>query len=491
MSIVKRALENAAFRSMFFWETPHMAKAKAPVKKPPSRSENDLPPETTKETPAPADGSIWPVPLALIGGTGEYMSGKSLFGLSIDPGPRTICFDFEKSCEPYQAIGMTYVDVPTVMAARHPRGYQPIDIFKWWRDAVLAIPAGKYTVIHLDTASEIEEGLVEYVRANPTEFGYTAQQFGGKSDGLFWAAVKSYWKRLLTQFSSKVQTIYFTVHLKQKWVGGTPTRERIPKGKSTLMELSSLFLFFERVPVKGIIAPAPSAIVVKHRLTKIAPGRNGVMEIVPLMPPRIPIATPAEVRRYMLNPPNPSKLSPEELLQEEKISDADLAEMKLLTAQAEESAEKMKLDRLDRFSQSAINKAKKAEAAAAEGVDNETEVEALEERKAEIVKAESAPTRKAAHPSVNHAEPVGSAAPAEEAIDELDTQLARNGKMLRLKELYLLLDIGDEQWEEILSKRGVTVVDDLDDDQVVELTQRLEAVSARRREKSPATNLSQ
>src|SRR5687767_7387349 len=93
---------------------------------------------------------LWPQPLEIVGLTGEYASGKTLWGLSIDP-KHTLLFDTEKSAGSYLGLGFTRVDIPTEMMKRLPKGYKPIDTFIWWWEQVKAIPAGKYRVIGLDT----------------------------------------------------------------------------------------------------------------------------------------------------------------------------------------------------------------------------------------------------------------------------------------------------------------------------------------------------
>ena len=67
---------------------------------------------------------LWPKSIEVIGGTGEYESGKTTFGLTICPGPETLYYDFEKSGASYEAeLGFTRVDVPAEMQRRFPKGY--------------------------------------------------------------------------------------------------------------------------------------------------------------------------------------------------------------------------------------------------------------------------------------------------------------------------------------------------------------------------------
>src|SRR5262249_17257853 len=132
----------------------------------------------------------WPQPISVLGTTSLFGVVKTLFLLSIDP-TRTLIYDTEGGSSSYQSLGFTRVDVPAEMLALFPGGYKPSDTFTWWLAHVRNIPPHKYKVIMLDTVSEIEAGLVEYVRANPHSFGHTASQYA-KMSGLMWGDVKDY-----------------------------------------------------------------------------------------------------------------------------------------------------------------------------------------------------------------------------------------------------------------------------------------------------------
>ena len=56
------------------------------------------------------------------------------------------------------------------------------------------------------------------------------------------------------------------------WRHGKPTSTQVPKGKKTLMELSSLYLYLEReAPKDGPPPLVPSATVLKSRLSTTVP----------------------------------------------------------------------------------------------------------------------------------------------------------------------------------------------------------------------------
>lgn len=307
--------------------------------------------ETALQKPPATPGvvkKLWPQPLEIIGLTGEFASGKTLFGLTIDP-TRTLIYDTEKSAGSYESLGFDRIDIPRAMSAVHPNGYKPIQTFEWWLASVRAIPRDKYTVIVLDTISEIETGLADWVRAHPGEFGRTMGQYI-KMAGLMWGDVKEYWKAILSDLSARCQTFAFTSHMGNVWAGDRPSGKRKPKGKETLMELASLYLHMERKADSAGNMPAkPSAIVLKSRLATMIPDpETGDIRVVPTLPPRIPVATPHAIRQYMLHPPDYSKLKAEEQAPEKVMTEDERAEIRLASAEAERETEALRLEQLER-----------------------------------------------------------------------------------------------------------------------------------------------
>src|ERR1035438_6087571 len=158
---------------------------------------------------------IWPQPIEIIGVTGEYASGKTLFAVTIDP-KNTRLYDTEKGSGSYEQLGINRVSVQDEMAKIKPNGYKPFDVFVWFWNDIKQIPKGKYSVIGIDTISEIEDGLVEWVDKNPGYFNHTAGQYM-KMSGIKWGDVKTLWKSILSDLSSKCQTFVFCAHMSNVW----------------------------------------------------------------------------------------------------------------------------------------------------------------------------------------------------------------------------------------------------------------------------------
>jgi|LSQX01.3.fsa_nt_gb hypothetical protein len=322
--------------------------AKKPIEIPPGR--------LWPNTPSGA-----PLNIEVFGATGDYKAGKTLLGMQIAPGshpeghpfegqPRTLYLDFEKSGGTYGGTGCRRIDVPVKMQELKGSNYRPIDVFTWFLDVVTTkLKPGQFDVIIADPITDIESGLVDYVKANCEQFGLTKDQVT-KAAGLLWGAVKDYWKQVLLKMSTRCQTFYFTSHLRQAYEGNTPIRgKREPKGKDTLMELSSLYLWLEREPDKeGKVPAVPSAIVLKERLADTLMTADGQLQIIQLLPPRLPVATVAAIREYVANPPNYDKLKPAERVVEKEMTEAEKLSLQLQISENERETEANRVQRLVR-----------------------------------------------------------------------------------------------------------------------------------------------
>ncbi len=287
----------------------------------------------------------WVAPIPIIGLTGKHASGKTLFGLMIDP-VNTLAFDFEKSSACYASLGFTRVDCIDEMSKRHAKGYKPVDLWVWWREYIRTIPALKYSVIMLDPISELESGLADWVKANPKEFGKTPAQYA-KAGGLYWADVKEYWKQVLSELAAKCYTLVCVAHMKQIWAGEKPTGKQIPKGKETIHELASLYLEMERIPnAKGEYPAEPSAKVLKGRLmsSTIDPETKR-LKVVPAMPPRIHPGTPDRIREYQRTPPDYGQLKASERAPDVALTEDERLSLRLQVAETEKEVELARIER--------------------------------------------------------------------------------------------------------------------------------------------------
>jgi hypothetical protein len=278
---------------------------------------------------------LWPKPIPIIGGTGEYESGKTLFGLTICPGPQTRYYDFEQSGASYNELGHERINVMAEMQKKYPHGYKPMDLFLWWLADVRQQEAGKYRVIVADPITDLERGLTDWVQANPGAFGHTAGQYA-KMSGIMWGDVKDYQKSILADLSSRVETFYFTAHLGKEFEGNTATGKLRMKGKATLSELASLFLWFNRQPDKSGVKPnKPGAWVKKSRLLVVKSITDDDIEMVQVLPPKMAVCTPKTIREAFANPAGGREIDELERDKEAELTDDDRLKLQAEIARAE------------------------------------------------------------------------------------------------------------------------------------------------------------
>lgn len=310
------------------------------------------------------------VSIPVLGLTGPYMSGKSIFGCTIAVGknsagkPRTRVYDIELSCKGYKGLGFDHVDVPArLRAAFGVKEYLPLDVFKFWRKDILAIEPGAFDVIFVDPITDIESGMVDYVASEYLKYGFKSQDAFQSTGGIFWKEVRESWKALLADIASRCQTFAFTAHLHKVWLNGKPTSKETPGGKSTLKELASLYLWLERLPNNEGVVPT------KPRCRELLKNRVGytsfdeaTMEpiIRPYLPPAFDECTPNSIRAYIQKPADYKKLKQSERMVETKVTEMEKLEIEREISENKAKAEESALERLRRQQELAATAAAKA-----------------------------------------------------------------------------------------------------------------------------------
>jgi hypothetical protein len=158
--------------------------------------------------------------------------------------------------------------------------------------------------------------------------------------GIKWGDVKDYEKMVLADICARCETFYFTAHLGTVWGGDKkPTGQMKAKGKESLMQLASLYLWFDRSPdpKTGIKPGPPSAHVMKGRL-EIGEVIDGEVVSYEVLPPRLPVATPKAIRDYFKNPAGKKGLSEGEKIKEVVLSSDERLKLEVQKAEAERDA---------------------------------------------------------------------------------------------------------------------------------------------------------
>jgi len=397
------------------------------------------------------------VTIPVLGVTGKFQSGKTLFCLSIAPGGnRTRCYDFELSAAGYRGLGYDYVDVPAEMRKQWgEKEYKPIDMFRWWRQDILAIEPGKYEVIAVDPITDIESGIVDYVTADYASYGFSSSKAFVATGGIFWKAVKEFQKRLLADLASRCEVFAFTSHLRRDWVNGKPTRKEKPGGKVTLMELASLYLWLEREPDEhGKVPAKPNCrMKLKDRVSYTSFDPETMEPVIaPYLPPAFKECTPNQIRSYLAKPADYAKLKPNERVKpDDPPSEIERLELEREIADAKAKAEETALERLQR----------QAELKAMQGNGNGGQPDNVDQSRTEKQTTKPEP------------EPEPSAPQPEKCSDE---------QVVRLVELKDAMELTLPQFQKGIARHtgGSTNPADLTAEQATEIIAKLEAMLAKK-----------
>ena len=300
------------------------------------------------------------IPIVMV--SGPVNSGKTLFGLTIDPNtrrpssevpPTTLVYDQEGSSDSYVgALNFVHKDTRAAVAQgvhnavvapgpQDPRWLRILKqqadcndspaaaMFRAWFMSLLDVQPGRYTVGVCDTFTPLQDGMLDWLKRHPEAFGRTHNEYQKASTMFFWPDAKAMLSHILSvECRLRFETFVLTVHLKNEWAGGSKTGKQVAEGLDVLEKLCTVHLELDRSPkAKGKEAPRlPSAIVKKERLVRF--GTNG-HDDQPILPPRLPFGTPDAIRKYIANPPDFSKLEADERLPDQSLSD----DQKLLIAQ--------------------------------------------------------------------------------------------------------------------------------------------------------------
>ena len=324
------------------------------------------------------------IPIIMV--SGPVNSGKTLFGLTIDPNcrrpatevaPTTICWDQEGSADPYESgLNFLHKDTRQAVAAgvhmqvvaagpNDPRWRKILlenadvndsptaSLFRAWYFSLLNTEAGKYAVGMCDTFTPLQAGLIDWLRKHPLAFGRSVAEYDKFAQATLWPDVKEVLAYILaTDCRLRFDTFVITSHMKNEWVNKQPTGRKISEGLDTMEKLATRHIELDRTAAdKAKDAPRlPSALVKKERLVRFGATSDSDQ---PILPPRIPACSPDAIRRYIAIPPDFSKLKAEERVPDQSMSDDDKLRLQASIAADQRAAEETKLSALEMARQAA------------------------------------------------------------------------------------------------------------------------------------------
>ena len=310
-----------------------------------------------------------PLKIRTMAATGPFGSGKSLLGDMIDT-HNTLKVDVESSSTafnlPFKKHLVMYDEVKSKFEVP-----QPIECFEWFRDLIMAIKPGEYTVVSVDPINELQAGAYDWVYEHPEKFGRTKGQYD-KMTAMVWGDVKTYLDQLVGMLSSKIETFYYTLHMGQVWKLGKPVDNQVKaKGSDVFRKMADVVFVLDRPldPRTGKQVDAPIGITAppigKSRLVHADPD-TGIIK--PILPPAIHGLTPAKIRAYIAKPPDYAKLKKDEVVPQHVMSDDERLQLQAQIAENNLAAEQARMEQLQGAKTAAqenalaIEKAKKAAA---------------------------------------------------------------------------------------------------------------------------------
>lgn len=388
--------------------------------------------------------------IPVIGITGKKASGKTLLGLTLDP-RNTIEIAVEDSAVTYQLpLKAKYSLYEEVTSGKSNDVPKPIECWEWFQNLALSGDL-KCRVLFVDPITDLQQGLVDWVRSNPEKFGKTADQYS-KASGLLWGDVKSYLKMFLGKLSRQVECFIFTAHMGTVWKGGAPVVGKSKaKGVDTFYELASLYLHLLREPdpKTGKVPAAPTANIMpplgKSRLARtLYDDATGKTAIVPILPPTCPDFDWDVLRKLVEKPMDYSKLASKYRAISDDLTEDERLQLQAEIATANREAEELKQQRIE-AAKVAMEKNKEARQAAAVS-NSETKTVLVEGVKYENLGAESK----------EEPEP---AAPAQ------DVESLKNN----IREQFKELGVSKDQALAAIAKRGGKSLNDLTEEKLKEL----------------------
>lgn len=291
-----------------------------------------------------------PLKIPVIGLCGAKGSGKTLAGLLLDP-ENTVVIDVEDSSVTYNVPIKRRASLYDEAGTKSKNGIPtPLECWEWFASEVETLEC---RVLFVDPITDLQAGLVEWVKANPEKFGRSKAQYE-KASGLLWADVKSYLKMFLGRLSRRVEAFVFTAHMGSVWSGGSPVAgKQKAKGVDTFYELASLYLYLQRDadPKTGKVPKLPVASITpplgKSRLAHMMKAADGTYEAVPILPPRMKDFDWNLLRKYVANPPDYAKLAKDQLAESNELTDDEKLLIRADIAANEREAEELRNGRLD------------------------------------------------------------------------------------------------------------------------------------------------
>lgn len=298
----------------------------APAPKPttpattPTKKEFAPPTFTGESVPSIIPAAVTHVILA----GGFFGSGKTTFVAGIDRPENILFLDYEGKGEGVARISgiSNYFCPPQDASGLY--GMMPPQIATWERTKQIleAMPKGRFTVVLLDGLTILQKAIHTYVETAPAHIqqglGCNPKNVISGSMGGAWPGVGAVLQNVFNVARAKgVQCIGITTEAKAKWSNTGPILNKFQlAGQDIIHKMSVLSVVM--IPGLPQYLGAPSALVLKEQLGDLQ-WKDGAQVVRKRIPPKLPLASMAEVYRYLNEPADYGKLKPEEIPSLEEI----------------------------------------------------------------------------------------------------------------------------------------------------------------------------
>jgi hypothetical protein len=235
--------------------------------------------------------------------TGYRGVGKSYFASQIENPSLKAFFDFEKKGEGIDAKLHFGLYVPVTERASGGS----VGVFDTFMAEVAKIKDNQFTHVILDNTAPLEQAMKSEAARNADkyskQFGLDANNIRANRYGGQGGVVNYLISEICNSLWTKgVKLISVTSHIKPRWSGGVQVVNSFNvKGADRWDELSILAL----VLIPGGFAPIPAALVMKEQLGVIEFNEeSSSFDVHRRLPYRLPKATPAAIKEYLLHPAN-------------------------------------------------------------------------------------------------------------------------------------------------------------------------------------------
>lgn len=239
--------------------------------------------------------------------TGHRGAGKTTFMLQLESPENILFLDFESKGEGLALpLGVeNYFSVCDECCEVYGFGYRAYHTFRRVKQILEECPKDRFTTLILDNAGVLQDGCLEEVKLDSEKFGIDPERAEKGSWGGAWPGVKFLLRGLFQLAKSKgIRLIAASFQPGKAWGEKAPLINKFKiSDVKEWHDMSILSLVLGPGTEKGF--PAPSALVFKEQLGQLSFDRETKQHVVKrVLPLKLPIATPAEIYRYLREPAN-------------------------------------------------------------------------------------------------------------------------------------------------------------------------------------------